>query len=63
LRQNKLVSTDTAKTIADGIAVRMPVPESLPPLASVVDDMILVSDEQIVAETNAESIFFRWQTL
>jgi len=50
---NKLVSTDATKTIADGIAVRVPVLESLPPLASAVDDMMLVSDEQIVAAMRA----------
>lgn len=31
----------------------MPVPESLPPLASAVDEMVLVSDEQIVAAMRA----------
>ncbi len=52
-RQNKLISADAVKTIADGIAVRVPVPESLPPLASAVNDMMLVSDEQIIAAMRA----------
>ena len=40
--------TETANTIADGIAVRVPVSEALDDLASVVDDVVLVEDEAIV---------------
>jgi threonine dehydratase len=38
-----------AATIADGIAVRVPVPEALADMLGVVDDVVLVDDEQIVA--------------
>jgi threonine dehydratase len=38
-------STPTADTIADGIAVRKPVPEALIDLQGCVDDIVLVSDE------------------
>jgi threonine dehydratase len=43
------VATDTAATIADGIAVREPVPEAVARLAVAVDDVIAVDDAQIVA--------------
>jgi threonine dehydratase len=46
-RRGQVVSTPEVATIADGIAVREPVPESLPMLAAVVDDILLVSDEAI----------------
>lgn len=46
-KQGKAVETASAKTIADGIACRVPVPESLIPVAEVVDDMILVSESTI----------------
>ena len=36
-----------AKTIADGIAVRVPVPESLEFLAPVVDEVVLVSESAL----------------
>jgi len=42
------VATDTAATIADGIAVREPVPEVLDDLRATVDDVLLVDDETIV---------------
>ena len=40
-------STQGAKTIADGIAVRVPVPEAFQDLQDVVDDVVVVSDEAI----------------
>jgi len=40
--------TETVDTIADGIAVRVPVPEALDDLADVVDDVVLVEDEAMV---------------
>ena len=59
-------STATVRTIADGIAVRVPVPEALGDLEGVVDDIVLVSDDalkralrlvyqhsRLVAETSA----------
>jgi threonine dehydratase len=47
LRSGTVQCTATADTIADGIAVRVPVPEALDDLASVVDDVVLVEDEAI----------------
>jgi threonine dehydratase len=41
------VSTDSATTIADGIAVRVPVPEALEYLTPVVDEVVLVSDDAL----------------
>ena len=59
-RDKKIVVTDEVNTIADGIACRVPVPESLAPLASAVDDMILVSDTQII---NAMRAYFECERL
>ena len=39
------LSTPSVDTFADGIAVRVPVPEALADLEGVVDDIVLVSDE------------------
>ncbi len=44
----ELVTTDKVDTIADGIAVRVPVPESLPPLAEVVDEFVEIDDQQMI---------------
>lgn len=38
-----------AETIADGIAVRVPIPEALDDLAGLVDDVLLVDDDRTVA--------------
>jgi len=43
-RTSSLIVTETATTIADGIAVRVPVPEALQALRDVVDDIVLVED-------------------
>jgi threonine dehydratase len=40
-------STSSVDTIADGIAVRVPVPEALGDLENVLDDIVLVSDDAI----------------
>lgn len=42
------IATETAATIADGIAVREPVPEVLDDLRATVDDVLLVDDDTIV---------------
>ena len=42
------VATETAETIADGMAVRQPVAEAVARLAALVDNMVAVSDDQIV---------------
>jgi threonine dehydratase len=47
-RERRLVTTERIETIADGIAVRVPVPESLESLAANVDEVFCVSDGQIV---------------
>jgi threonine dehydratase len=44
-RTHTVQSTPRADTIADGIAVRVPVPEALADLDGVVDDIVLVSDD------------------
>jgi len=41
--------TAPAETIADGIAVRVPVPEALDLMRSTVDEVMLVSDQEILA--------------
>jgi threonine dehydratase len=43
------VSTEAIDTIADGIAVRLPVPEALTLMRSRVDEVMLVDDDEIVA--------------
>jgi len=47
-RAGEAISTPTTDTIADGIAVRVPVPEALDIMRSTVDEMMLVTDEEIV---------------
>ena len=46
-RNHTMRSTASVDTIADGIAVRVPVPEALTDLAGVVDDVVLVGDDAI----------------
>jgi threonine dehydratase len=48
-RAGRPVSTPSVDTIADGIAVRDPVPEALENLRPVVDDIVLVADEAMIA--------------
>lgn len=48
LRTGVLVRTPTADTIADGIAVREPVPEALAMLAGLWDDVVAVDDATLV---------------
>jgi threonine dehydratase len=47
-RADKLIETAAAETIADGIAVRVPIPEALDDLRDLVDDVVLVDDATIV---------------
>lgn len=47
-REGKLRSTETTSTIADGIATRVPVPESLLNLAGLMDEVLLVEDKSLV---------------
>jgi threonine dehydratase len=48
LQSGTVRCTDRADTIADGIAVRVPVPEALDDLEGVVDDVVSVEDEAMV---------------
>jgi threonine dehydratase len=48
LQQGNVRATDSVATIADGIAVRVPVPQVLGDLAAVVDEVLLVEDDAIV---------------
>ncbi len=48
-RQRRRVTTESADTIADGIAVREPVSEALDELAGVLDDCVAVGEEALIA--------------
>jgi threonine dehydratase len=45
----KAVSTRSMDTIADGIGVRVPVPEAVAEMRNSVDDVMLVTDEDLIA--------------
>jgi threonine dehydratase len=47
-RAGKPVSTPRSDTIAEGIEVRVPVPESVARLVALVDDMVLVDDSDLL---------------
>jgi threonine dehydratase len=47
-RAGRPVSTERSDTIAEGIEVRVPVPESVHRLVSLVDDMVLVDDSDLL---------------
>ena len=47
-RQGQTITTEKANTIADGIAVRNPVPVALKHMATTVDDIVQVSDDAIL---------------
>jgi threonine dehydratase len=47
-RAGHAISTATLSTIADGIAVRVPVPEALDEMRGTVDEVMLVTDEEIL---------------
>jgi threonine dehydratase len=48
-RAGKPVSTETTSTIADGISVRVPGAQALTAMRSAVDEVMLVTDEEILA--------------
>jgi threonine dehydratase len=48
-RSKQIVATDEVDTIADGLAVRVPVEEALNDIYLVVDDILLVDDQTILA--------------
>jgi threonine dehydratase len=47
LRAGRVIETASVSTIADGIAVRVPVPEALEYLEPLVDDVVLVSEDAL----------------
>jgi threonine dehydratase len=47
-RAGEPITTKTATTIADGISVRVPVPEALTAMRSTVDEVMLVTDAEIL---------------
>ena len=48
-RARQTIQTNSARTIADGIAVRVPVAEALQDLAAVADDIWLLDDEDLLS--------------
>ncbi|GAB3165333.1 pyridoxal-phosphate dependent enzyme [Amycolatopsis stemonae] len=48
-RERRVVTTDSADTIADGVAGRFPIPEVLDDLLVVADDAVVVREESIIA--------------
>jgi threonine dehydratase len=42
------VSTATSDTVAEGLEIRVPVPESVARLLELVDDIVLVDDEDML---------------
>jgi threonine dehydratase len=49
LRQHRLVQHAAIDTIADGIGVRVPIPQALTDMEGILDDGVLVRDETILA--------------
>lgn len=47
-RRGQLCTTEFVETIADGIAVRLPIPTALQDMEAVVDEVLLVEDEAIL---------------
>jgi threonine dehydratase len=47
-RAGKPVPTDRSDTVAEGIAVRLPIAESVVRLQALVDDMVLVDDSDLL---------------
>lgn len=47
-QEGKLYATESVSTIADGIAVRTPVPQSLVHLKSLMDEVLLIEDESLI---------------
>ncbi len=47
--EHRVIERESVATIADGIAVRTPVPEALGDMRGIVDDMVLVDDDALIA--------------
>jgi threonine dehydratase len=48
LRERRVIETAATDTIADGIAVRVPVPEALDDLQGLIDEVVLVEDAAVL---------------
>jgi len=48
-KQGRAVPTDSCDTIADGLATRIPQPASVSAVATVVDEIVLVTEDQLLA--------------
>jgi threonine dehydratase len=48
IRARAAIPTETARTIADGIGVRVPVPRAVDALQNLLDDVMSVTEEEIV---------------
>lgn len=48
-RKGRAVARHRANTIAEGIAVRVPVPESVADMAQLVDEVLVVDDEEMIS--------------
>lgn len=47
-REKRLIIAESVNSIADGIAVRVPLPEALQDMESIVDDVVVVDDASII---------------
>jgi threonine dehydratase len=47
-QQKRVVPTETCNTLADGLATRMPHPENVAQIVELVDDVVTVSEEQML---------------
>ena len=47
-REGRVIETEEARTIADGIAVRVPVPEALAVMRATVDEIVEVAEDDLV---------------
>ncbi|HEX6286431.1 MAG TPA: pyridoxal-phosphate dependent enzyme, partial [Acidimicrobiia bacterium] len=52
-RSGQIVERPTVETIAEGIAVRIPVPEAVEDMIPIVDEMVVVSDQQMIEAMRA----------
>jgi threonine dehydratase len=53
LAEGRVVTTERADTVADGIAVRVPIPEALDDLRPVLDDVLLVDEARLLDAVRA----------
>ena len=59
-QEGEVINTDSADTIADGIAVRLPIKEAVDIMSGVIDRVIAVSEEEI---TNAANMLVEQENL